>query len=243
MLSRQPKVTINPIYVLNPKRKSFHNELHAIQKIIDLLKQKPDTKAEITPVQIINLSDIEIDSEIREARQLLSKQIGGLGYQYDYLSSLAKAHGQIGLGLEKAPDTGSDVGAVATIRKNGGLIKKAGFYYLNTQKATPEAKLVFQNMFFPVIDTTEVQMRKNFESWGYHDIMQNTWFCHSPINGQPCGLCRPCEEKMSSDMESLLPPKAQTRYFKAQKLHIFGKSLSRRIKNLTIWLLSHFAKH
>ena len=80
-------------------------------------------------------------------------------------------------------------------------------------------------------------MLEDFKKWGYEDIMQNVWFCHSPIKGEPCGLCRPCEEKMDSRMSILLPSKAQKRYKKAKKWHFLGKNLSRKIKNLKIAIL------
>jgi hypothetical protein len=28
---------------------------------------------------------------------------------------------------------------------------------------------------------------------GFADVMALTWFCHSPRNDKPCGVCNPCE--------------------------------------------------
>ena len=56
------------------------------------------------------------------------------------------------------------------------------------------------------------------------DIMENIWFCHTPIDGKPCGLCNPCKTKMESNMEFLLPKKSQKRYRHMSMIEkIFGK--------------------
>ena len=44
------------------------------------------------------------------------------------------------------------------------------------------------------------------------NVMKKIWFCHAPINGIPCGTCRPCQQKMECKMDFLLPKKSQLRY-------------------------------
>lgn len=213
-----------------------------MQKIISLLRKKPRTKAKIDDLTVVERGNIQVSESVRRARKALSKAVGLLGYQYEYLCGLASTVGEIGVGLENAPKGSKDVGAVATIRRFGGLIKKDGFYRLNTKKATPEVRLLFDHMFFPIVDTTETQMRENIKKWGYEDIADSTWFCHSPISGKPCGLCRPCEEKMASGMSALLPEIAKRRFKKAKKWNFLGSKLSRTIKNAQIALLSHIKR-
>ena len=53
-------------------------------------------------------------------------------------------------------------------------------------------------------------------------------FCHSPINGEPCGLCGPCDDAMNTGMEWRMPPAAQKRY-KRKGLHKGIRSLKRRL--------------
>ena len=55
-------------------------------------------------------------------------------------------------------------------------------------------------------------MLRNIKEWGYDDVMRNIWFCYYPVNGKPCGRCRPCQQKMECGMDWLLPPEAHRRY-------------------------------
>lgn len=71
---------------------------------------------------------------------------------------------------------------------------------------------VFGNMSFPLIGTTEPEMLENVRAWGYEDVMGMVNFCYSPVGGRPCGLCRPCEQKMEGGMSFLLPPSSRVRY-------------------------------
>jgi 7-cyano-7-deazaguanine synthase len=72
---------------------------------------------------------------------------------------------------------------------------------------------LFGKFSLPIIELTENNMLDNIVSWGYKDVMKLIWFCHNPINNsEVCGFCRPCQQKMESGMEWLLPKKAQKRY-------------------------------
>lgn len=227
-LSRQA-FDITPVYVLNTERQSRDVELSAIKKIISLLSKHPQTKASIAPIKIINLADITVDPEIKTARRSLMKRVGSLGYQYDYLATIAKDLGKVGVGIENSPPAG-DTGETTILTTLAKLIHKPYGFVVDQDLSDPEVNLVFGNMFFPIADITEPEMHAWAEQNGYSHIMKLTWFCHSPINGEPCGLCRPCEEKMGSKMEFLLPEESQKRYYKAKKWDFLGERLSRPIK-------------
>lgn len=240
-LSRK-RITIAPIYVLNHKRKSYGFELKAIAEILKRLSRHPATKASFAELKIIDLDTVQIDPKIFAARRRLATEVGLLGYQYDYLASIAKNFGTIGLGLEKAPD-GIDIGAPATLIRLAKLKSGKFGYEVDQACSKPDINTVFGNFFFPIIDVTEREMKEWVVKNNYQDIMNLIWFCHSPINGQPCGLCRPCEEKMDSKMNYLLPKKAQRRYFAARKWDFLGEKLSRSIKKSKLKLLRSFGKN
>ena len=66
----------------------------------------------------------------------------------------------------------------------------------------------------------------------YQDVMSHIWFCHNPINGEQCGLCRACEVKMLNDMEWLVTEKAQKRFRKRWFLwQHFGKRFADAVCN------------
>lgn len=235
-LSRLP-ITIEPIYVSNKERKSREYEMKAIDKTFHSLIKHPATKAKILPIKIIELNNIEIDQSIRKARRNLKKKTG-LGYQYDYLATIAKDLGPVGVGIENSPPEG-DTGETAILTRLAKLIPGPYGQIVEQKNSDSDVNTVFGNMFFPIADITEPEMQDWAKKNGYDDIMHSTWFCHSPINGSPCGLCPPCEEKMGSEMGFLLPEEAKKRYYKAKKWDFLGEKLSRPIKR---WKIKRLTK-
>ena len=228
-LSRQT-FKITPVYVLNKNRESHDIELDAAKQIIRELLRHPQTKATIEPMKMVSLEEIKIDPAVTAARKRLIKRVGPLGYQYDYLSTIAKKIGQVGIGLEYDPN--GDTGETRILTNLVKLIPKPYGYIIDEKSSDPDANLVFGRMFFPIQDVTEPEMYEWAKKNGYDAIMNLAWFCHSPINGQPCGLCHPCEGKMQSGMKFLLPKESQERFYRAKKYDILGKVPSHFIKNL-----------
>lgn len=72
--------------------------------------------------------------------------------------------------------------------------------------------LVFGNLLLPLIMLSKKDEERISIENGWIDIMKLSWFCHSPINGEPCGLCGPCEDAMNTGMEWRMPEAAKWRY-------------------------------
>ncbi len=210
-------VTVQPIYVEDPGRRSTAREKQAMEEILAALKARPETRASFLPTRFIPLAQIPKDPEITAAYKRIAKS-AALGTQYDWLARLAVEYPGLELGIEKA-SYDKQVGCRATILKNGGFATENGVAVLDKAKATEDCRLLMGNFRFPIIHLTEEDMRENIRQWGCEDVMALIWFCHDPIDGRPCGMCRPCEQKMDGGMTFLLPPNAQRRYkfFKATK--------------------------
>ena len=207
-LSRM-EVVIQPLYVLGDGRASEQREIAAIDKITKLLQAKPKTKATFLPVLFIKKDDIPENKEITEAFRIVHEKTN-LGTQHEWLARYAAQHPGLEIGTEAGtPETSHIINA---IQQFGVLLQKDGTYILDPKKSSREGLLVLGNFEFPIIDKYEIQMLENIKAWGYEDVMKEIWFCHKPIDGQPCGLCHPCAVKMESNMKYLLPEKAQTRY-------------------------------
>ena len=87
-LSRRD-VTIQPIYVKDPERKSMQYELKAMDEILNLLSQKEETKAKILPIKQIELKDIPKNEEITKAYELFKKEVN-MGAQHEWLAQHGK---------------------------------------------------------------------------------------------------------------------------------------------------------
>lgn len=202
-------VDIYPVYVIDPDRKSKDIEIEMMKSIISALNKKPRTKAKIHDIEIIEKESIPKDEEITKAYFKIQKTTK-LGGQHEWLARLAKVYPDMEMGTEAGDPSSSHI--LQAIRDYGELIIKGTTGCLDPQMSTKEGLLVLGGFRFPIITRTELDMVKQIHEWGYEDIMQNTWFCHTPVRGKPCGMCHPCEVKMESNMEFLLPEDAKKRY-------------------------------
>lgn len=223
-LSREDNIIIQPVYVIDPNRASTEYEKRSMNEIVSLLKQKHETKAEFLPTVMYRLEDIPRDENISKAFQKIHA-VTNLGSQHEWLAWLGKLHPNMEMGTEAGAAETSHI--IDAIERFCVLDIKDDIGYVDHEKSTEEGNLVLGWFVFPIITRTEAEMLQIIRSWRYEDVMQHIWFCHKPINGQPCGFCHPCDVKMESDMEWLLPLRAQKNYKSHKRMErYFGKHIS-----------------
>lgn len=184
--------------------------------------------SKILSINYIELEDVRTDESITNAYQTVRKQIP-IGNQYDWLARFAVDHPGIELGIEKP--YGEYSGCVDAIERFGKLKKQDISWIIDSDYSSPELCLLFGNFSFPIIRLTELEMVENIKRWHCESIMKQIWFCHRPIDGKPCGKCRPCQQKMECGMEFLLPLVARKRY-RIYKLFHFVPSVFKSLKRL-----------
>ena len=217
-------IEIQPIYVEDVGRKSVPYELQAMKDIVALLESKEKTKAVFRPLKIIKITDIPENPEITEAYMLFKKE-ADMGSQHDWLARLGMQYPGMELCIEKA--LGDHAPIRQSINRHGKLIDTGDGFIVDKENSSKELNLILGNLKLPIFEKTELDMRKDIQEWGYDDVMSHIWFCHTPINGKPCGLCSPCTTKMTSDMSFLLPPDSQKRNRHMRSIEKrFGKKAS-----------------
>ncbi len=206
------------------------------QKIIlDLLRQRPETKAEILPLEQVDINTIPKNQEISDAYHNIIKNFK-LGTQYEWIGWYAAINPGCELCVEE-PLPGGNNYMSRVIEATGKVVATNDIHRLKVESQSKDVMLLLGNVYFPIKDRTETEMASLIKEWGYEDIMKHIWFCYTPINGKPCGMCRPCEEKMESGMEFLLDKSAQKRYNILRKYgrdSLMGKAIrySRRVLSI-----------
>jgi 7-cyano-7-deazaguanine synthase len=204
-----------------------------MKKIIIALNKHEKTRAQINDIKVINVEDVPENQEITDAFGRICSDVK-LGTQYEWLSRLSQYYPMIEVGVEKP--FGEYSGCNAAIEQGGALIQHENTWILDKKVSSKDLNLVFGNMSFPIIKLTEKEMADNIVSWGYEDVMKMIWFCHSPLHGEICGICRPCQQKMECGMEWLLPISAQKRYKLRKTL---SKICGERIADRMIRIIFH----
>ena len=228
-LSRQ-KVTVQPIYILDDTRASNERELEAIKTITEMLQGREETQAEILPVKIIRVQDIPENPEITGFVKTLMAEYGW-GIQHEWTARVALMYPMIEMCIEKV--TKGYMPTRKLIADHGSLKMSAHGWVIDTENSDETLIAALGNITLPIFETTELDMLENIKAWGYEDVMSHIWFCHRPINGEPCGLCSPCHTKYDSNMGFLLSNKAKKRCKRAAQVEkIFGKRVADRYKRV-----------
>jgi len=206
------ELLIQPYYLID-KRKSTQFELNAISAIIGDIQKHPDTKCIILPLITFKVADIKPDNDISETYNRIHK-LTNLGSQYDWLSRFTKTHAGLEICIEK-----SEFGKLyCCILKNASIIKitegKIVYCILDIEKSNVDLIKVFGKFHFPLplFEITKLEIIEEFKKLGFEDTIQKTWFCHTPVNKESCGICNPCKTVVGEGMAFRLSPAALKRY-------------------------------
>ena len=226
-------IDIKPIYVIDENRKSTEIELEQIKKIMTIVRER--FSANVLDIELYNknwvLENCKNDKITNSFNYLRSKY--NVGTQYEWFALLCD---YLGVKMEsavvhqyhgKVEDAIEGEGELK-LMENDFLSER---YYAMSGKDTTCISDVFGKIIFPVIKLTKQDEERIARENGWMDIMELTWFCHTPINGEPCGLCGPCDDAMNTGMEWRMPKSSQRRY-KYRKILIVKNKIIRKIKRL-----------
>ena len=229
-------IIIQPYY-LSYKRKSETNELNAIKKITEKLRNNRETKAIIKDIIFVPSEERMVDEQITKAYHNL-RQKEYMGSQYEKLGVFALQHKGIEMSIHK------DDMAIKLISKYGQLKKEHGdegdYYVIDPNNSEKECITLFGNLHFPLVDYTKLEMKDEYEKMNLSDIIDDTWFCHTPKNNQPCGHCNPCRYTIEEGMAYRFSKKALISY----KIHtgLLVRSLV-KIRKTTKKIIKNFKQH
>lgn len=204
-------VTIQPFYILDKTRKSIAQELKAMRKITIDIKNNANTKAKLLPFKIINISDIHEDNSITKAWSILNKKYI-LGSQYDFLARFAKQYKlKLEVGLEKSERSKATMaikGETTIYLEKRKLDDEIySVYVIDAVHSSNEGALIFQDLLLPASlwNMTKLDEVEGYKKLGFEKTLKETWFCHRPIFGLPCGHCNPCKDCLNEGMAYRIP--------------------------------------
>ena len=174
---------VQPIYVLDPRRKSYVYELRAMANIRAGIEARAEARGRVAPVRVYLRSDILEDQNITERYQRLASEVH-VGTQYDWLARLCEQEVLRDLELSL---TGHEAGTELQER----LFRNPQYGDFRFREDDFAWEL-FQYYRFPLLSVTKEAMKYDAEAKGFLPLLEQSWFCHSPILGQPCGHCQPC---------------------------------------------------
>ncbi|MCM2972627.1 hypothetical protein [Larsenimonas suaedae] len=197
--------TVVPHYIVDLGRASSLRELQAISEVrVALSKIDPDAAERIEPLRITPVSEIPANPELSAAYHRLTQQ-AHLGSQYDWLARYAESerieHLELSVHVDDKAYRFLDGKVVTT---------DEGIWTFDPRIDTDEA--IFRFFDFPLLNISKTQMKAEAERHGFIDALEKAWFCFTPMDRAPCGLCNPCRYAIEEGMSYRLPPKALRRH-------------------------------
>lgn len=223
-------IIIQPIYVIDEKRGSTEAEIRAMNKILEMVKRR--FLAEILEIKFIeknwildNCADENISKSFKYIREKFN-----VGIQYEWFALLAK---HMDTKMESAVVHQYNGKIEDAIKAEGVLMPIENDFLPGRMQVLPKGDVttvstVFENLILPVITMSKKDEEKIARENGWLDIMKLSWFCHTPINGEVCGLCGPCDDAMNTGMEWRVPEKARKRY-KHRKIYISIRKIKKKL--------------
>lgn len=205
---------VQPYYIISRSRKSCQVEIQTMEVLKGLIFAKsPAAKQLILPTIFKERSEISPNEHISNQYKRLAS-IYHLGDQYEYLARFAEEAGIDDLELCVNRET-RRAGCFTTLIYPD-LIKEVdgkGFNFKATDKPANPDLMLFKYFRFPIYHLSKLDTRRLSVENGFIDIMKKTWFCHSPINQKPCGVCNPCCMTIEEGLGHRIPLSGQLRHF------------------------------
>ncbi len=210
MSQAAPGTVIEPYYVVDPNRTSTSHELRAIAEIGEAVTQRFGVRG-VTLRPLIQLTQEQVTGTVRASYRALCRQ-HYIGPQYAWLAStLARSRvTDLELCIHVDDRAHTVVRPWSRVSQNS----HCHFYELDTTLDLPAAiKTVFGCYRFPILDWSKRRMADWATASGALDILQRSWFCHSPTSqGRPCGTCGPCIYTIEEGLSHRLPRRARMAY-------------------------------
>lgn len=92
-------------------------------------------------------------------------------------------------------------------------------YILNKEKCqSDDGYTIFGNFAFSFYNAPlKPALIAKYKEMGCEDVMDTTWFCYDPIDGEPCGQCWTCVHTYRDGITNRFSPAALERYFKREE--------------------------
>lgn len=204
LVQRKP---VQPYYLIDPTRQSTGKELDTRRRIREAaLARYPHVSDLLLPSIIHDVSELPHNpASVAQLEGL--RQRGWLGEQYVWLADFAALRGltrlELSINAEDRPRQRLAHDAVP-------VESDPSIYRLADQPEDPNLEL-FRRFRYGIFNITKREMAQRAAEAGFADLMEMTWFCHTPRNGRPCGTCAPCRDIVGEGLGRRLPLLARIR--------------------------------
>lgn len=196
--------TVQPHYLVDhPPRPSTDAELGAMERIrAGAIELDGSVRDRILPSIVEHRTEVPKNESLRQAYKAVLKQVY-IGGQYVWLAEYALAKG-IRLELAIHVDDRAHEAIEDHVALSEDENEDLRTYSIREGDDSPNA-LLFRQFQFPILRLSKLDMQAKAAEHGYSHLLEETWFCHTPRGGKPCGLCAPCQFAIQEGLGRRVP--------------------------------------
>lgn len=210
------RIQVTPYYLLRERRPSTPIEIATMDRIRNALAMRhPHTRNALQPTRFFDVEHLAPSAAITDAyERTLQKTF--LGRQYEWLAWFCAQEGIEEIELCIHRDDKAHAVIAPYVREVDGAGYRTYRFDLRHVAGAPadvaDLALLFRHFGFPLFEVTKMEMAREATARGWQDLMEMTWFCHSPLrNQQPCGCCHPCLYTIEEGLGYRLPRRSRIR--------------------------------
>jgi hypothetical protein len=223
------RLPVVPYYLEDPTRPSTRIELATMARIGERLGEiHPYVRELLQPIRRAAVNDIVVDADIADALREIRRR-SFIGSQYAWLPAFCRRQGlhDIELGVH------IDDKVQALVRPYAMEFEHAGGFRsvrVDPAYAGSAEFTLFGDFSFPLFGVDKVEVGRQADSAGWSEIMEMTWFCHTPVRGRPCGVCAPCVYTIEEGLARRVPGPRRVLSFFYRRLALPLKSPLRQVR-------------
>ncbi len=206
-------IKVQPHYLIDPNRRSTRLELKAMRKIKEeLLKKDARSHEFLFPVKYAEVNSLKENNAITSAYERLVRNVP-LGIQYEWMARYCNENGieEMELSIEQG-DSKFNKFIEPLVSKINWDWSSFSYRVDDIHEGEDEYE-IFKNFNFPVLHLSRSEMTELSKEKGFFSLLEQTWFCHNPINYKPCGVCVPCITTIKEKQKWRIPLKSRIRYY------------------------------
>ncbi len=224
--------SVQPYYLLDSSRRSTYAELRAMTRIREkVFDQYPYTKELLLKTKFFEVSSLQPNERISQVYHQTKQKIH-IGAQYEWLALFTEEHQiKLEISVEKGlPKLKNEKPDWAEVFIEGHIITDLSpeGELINKLAATSVIYELFKYFEFPIIKMTKLDCGEYATKHNFRNMMELTWFCHFPIDDQPCGSCAACKQTIRYGFAYRIPFRGKMRYH----LYNFKQLIKQLIKKL-----------
>lgn len=205
-LAIRHRVPVQPFYLIEHARASTGTEVDTMLALRAALERHDHEAADLVrPTRYRERRGLpRTDRKGAQMDDLIGRT--HLGKQYRWLSEWAADEDLDGLELSVHRDDRAFIFLKDHVEPDPAVV---GGGYAMAEDVEDASMELFRPFRFPLLDWTKTKMDEHARAHRFEHLLHQTWFCHDPLGGEPCGQCNPCRYAVEEGMGWRVPRRRQ----------------------------------